>query len=170
MLQPEAPAELSIPRKKAKSGHHSSRSFITPAFHRADRGPFELVHRDPRVLGPEDHQGGKGTVARSIGRCLGFFFTISFTKRRRSGGYDNEEMFANVVVQNLRFLDTPIVSVQARDLIRRLLVKESGDRMGMETGAGEIKRHPFFQGLNWALIQCRSRRSCRGCTTCLVCR
>ncbi|GFQ04084.1 serine/threonine-protein kinase kipk [Phtheirospermum japonicum] len=69
-------------------------------------------------------------------------------------GCDNEETLANVVVQNLRFPDTPIVSFQARDLIRRLLVKEPGDRMGTETGAAEIKRHPFFEGLNWALIRC----------------
>ncbi|KAL3623390.1 hypothetical protein CASFOL_032206 [Castilleja foliolosa] len=71
-------------------------------------------------------------------------------------GCDNDETLANVVMQNLRFPDTPIVSLQARDLIRRLLVKEPADRMGTETGAAEIKRHPFFEGLNWALIRCGS--------------
>ncbi|XP_009771978.1 serine/threonine-protein kinase KIPK2 [Nicotiana tabacum] len=69
-------------------------------------------------------------------------------------GAGNEETLANVVMQNLRFPHSPIVSFQARDLIRGLLVKEPENRLGTETGAAEIKRHPFFDGLNWALIRC----------------
>ncbi|XP_047967786.1 serine/threonine-protein kinase D6PKL1 isoform X1 [Salvia hispanica] len=69
-------------------------------------------------------------------------------------GTNNDETLANVVLQNLRFPDSPIVSFQARDLIRGLLVKEPENRLGTQTGAAEIKRHPFFDGLNWALIRC----------------
>lgn len=69
-------------------------------------------------------------------------------------GSGNEETLANVVLQNLKFPDSPIVSFQARDLIRGLLVKEPENRLGTETGAAEIKRHPFFDDLNWALIRC----------------
>ncbi|KAK6126317.1 hypothetical protein DH2020_039962 [Rehmannia glutinosa] len=53
-------------------------------------------------------------------------------------GADNEETLTNVVLQNLR----------------GLLVKEPENRLGTETGAAEIKRHSFFEGLNWALIRC----------------
>lgn len=69
-------------------------------------------------------------------------------------GVNNEETLANVVLQSLRFPDSPIVSFQARDLIRGLLAKEPENRLGTEKGAGEIKQHPFFEGLNWALIRC----------------
>lgn len=69
-------------------------------------------------------------------------------------GAGNEETLANVVLLNIRFPDNPIVSFQARDLIRGLLVKEPENRLGTETGAAEIKRHPFFDGLNWPLIRC----------------
>lgn len=69
-------------------------------------------------------------------------------------GIGNEETLANVVLQALRFPAYPIVSFQARDLIRRLLVKEPENRFGLERGAAEIKQHPFFEGLNWALIRC----------------
>ncbi|CAI9778937.1 unnamed protein product [Fraxinus pennsylvanica] len=69
-------------------------------------------------------------------------------------GDGNEDTLANVVLQSLKFPDSPIVSFQARDLIRGLLVKEHDNRLGTETGAAEIKRHPFFDGLNWALIRC----------------
>ncbi|CAH9138431.1 unnamed protein product [Cuscuta epithymum] len=69
-------------------------------------------------------------------------------------GAENDETLANVVLQGLRFPDGPMVSSQARDLMRGLLVKEPENRLGSETGAAEIKRHPFFDGLNWALIRC----------------
>ncbi|CAA7060880.1 unnamed protein product [Microthlaspi erraticum] len=69
-------------------------------------------------------------------------------------GYDNEETLSNVVFQNLKFPDSPLVSLQAKDLIRKLLVKDPESRLGSEKGAAEIKRHHFFEGLNWALIRC----------------
>ncbi|XP_027350259.1 serine/threonine-protein kinase D6PKL1 [Abrus precatorius] len=69
-------------------------------------------------------------------------------------GSNNEETLANVVLQSLRFPDDPFVSFQAKDLIRGLLVKEPENRLGSEKGAAEIKQHPFFEGLNWALIRC----------------
>ncbi|KAE8668422.1 Protein kinase G11A [Hibiscus syriacus] len=69
-------------------------------------------------------------------------------------GADNEETLANVVLHSLKFPDSPLVSIQARDLIKRLLVKEPDNRLGTEKGVAEIKQHPFFEGLNWALIRC----------------
>ncbi|XP_068661519.1 serine/threonine-protein kinase D6PK-like [Aristolochia californica] len=69
-------------------------------------------------------------------------------------GSGNEETLANVVSQSLRFPENPAVSFDARDLIRGLLVKEPENRLGSLRGAAEIKQHPFFDGLNWALIRC----------------
>ncbi|GJN35026.1 hypothetical protein PR202_gb23752 [Eleusine coracana subsp. coracana] len=68
-------------------------------------------------------------------------------------GPGNDETLANVVSQNLRFPDNPSVSSNAKDLIRSLLVKEPENRLGSLRGAAEIKQHPFFDGLNWALIR-----------------
>ncbi|GJU67729.1 kinase AGC-RSK-2 family protein [Tanacetum coccineum] len=69
-------------------------------------------------------------------------------------GSGNDETLANVVLQSLEFPDTPLVSFQARDLIKGLLVKDPENRLGSQKGAAEIKQHPFFSGLNWALIRC----------------
>ncbi|CAK7343400.1 unnamed protein product [Dovyalis caffra] len=69
-------------------------------------------------------------------------------------GSGNEETLANVVSESLKFPDSPLVSFQARDLISGLLVKEPENRLGTQKGAAEIKQHPFFEGLNWALIRC----------------
>ncbi|KAL2330937.1 hypothetical protein Fmac_018518 [Flemingia macrophylla] len=59
----------------------------------------------------------------------------------------------NVVGQPLRFPETPNVSAVARDLIRGLLVKEPQKRIAYKRGATEIKQHPFFDGVNWALVR-----------------
>ncbi|KAK9669861.1 hypothetical protein RND81_13G159700 [Saponaria officinalis] len=86
-------------------------------------------------------------------------------------GAGNEETLANVVLQRLKFPDTPLVSLQARELIAALLVKEPENRLGTERGATEIKQHPFFHGLNWALIRCTvppelpDSRTCRTSNT-----
>ncbi|XP_047339581.1 serine/threonine-protein kinase KIPK1-like [Impatiens glandulifera] len=69
-------------------------------------------------------------------------------------GLGNEETLANVVFESLEFPETPMVSFHARELIRGLLVKEPENRLGFERGAAELKKHPFFDGLNWALIRC----------------
>ncbi|PHT69166.1 Protein kinase G11A [Capsicum annuum] len=69
-------------------------------------------------------------------------------------GTENADTLANAVSQCLEFPASPIVSSHARDLIRRLLLKEPENRLGAVRGAAEIKQHPFFDGLNWALIRC----------------
>lgn len=69
-------------------------------------------------------------------------------------GQSNEDTLANVVSQCLKFPGAPIVSFHARDLIRGLLIKDPENRLGSVKGAAEIKQHPFFEGLNWALIRC----------------
>ncbi|KAL2453133.1 Protein kinase superfamily protein [Abeliophyllum distichum] len=58
------------------------------------------------------------------------------------------------VGQQLKFPDSPATSYASRDLIRGLLVKDPQQRLGVKRGATEIKQHPFFEGVNWALIRC----------------
>ncbi|KAI4371609.1 hypothetical protein MLD38_009937 [Melastoma candidum] len=38
--------------------------------------------------------------------------------------------------------------------MRGLLVKEPQHRLAYKRGATKIKQHPFFKGVNWALIRC----------------
>ncbi|KAE8733984.1 Serine/threonine-protein kinase D6PKL1 [Hibiscus syriacus] len=59
-------------------------------------------------------------------------------------GVGNDETLANVVLQSLKFPDSPLVSFQARELIRGLLVKEPENRLGSKKGAAEIKQHPSY--------------------------
>ncbi|XP_076881939.1 serine/threonine-protein kinase D6PKL1-like [Bidens hawaiensis] len=82
-----------------------------------------------------------------------FLYELLFGKTPFKGNGNRATLF-NVVGQPLRFPDSPYVSFAARDLIRGLLVKEPQHRLAYKRGATEIKQHPFFQSVNWALIRC----------------
>ncbi|XP_031118895.1 serine/threonine-protein kinase D6PK-like [Ipomoea triloba] len=84
-----------------------------------------------------------------------FLYELLFGKTPFKGS-DNRSTLFNVVGQPLRFPESPVVSFSARDLIRGLLVKEPQHRLAYKRGATEIKQHPFFEGVNWALIRCAS--------------
>lgn len=45
------------------------------------------------------------------------------------------------------------VSLAGRQLIYRLLHRDPANRLGSYEGANEIKQHPFFRGINWALVR-----------------
>lgn len=42
---------------------------------------------------------------------------------------------------------------EVKDLISRLLVKDPRRRLGCAWGAADVKRHPFFEKIKWALIR-----------------
>ncbi|RCV36466.1 hypothetical protein SETIT_7G321500v2 [Setaria italica] len=69
-------------------------------------------------------------------------------------GYDNEMTLANIVARALEFPKEPSVSSAAKDLVTALLAKDPARRLGATVGAAAIKRHPFFNGVNWALLRC----------------
>ena len=60
---------------------------------------------------------------------------------------------SNLAGQPLKFPEIPAISFAARNLIKGLLVKGPQYRLGSKQGATEIKQHPFFEGVNWALIR-----------------
>ncbi|XP_031102829.1 serine/threonine-protein kinase D6PKL2-like [Ipomoea triloba] len=82
-----------------------------------------------------------------------FLYELLFGKTPFKGSGNRATLF-NVVGQPLRFPESPVVSFAARDLIRGLLIKEPQNRLAYKKGATEIKQHPFFEGVNWALIRC----------------
>ncbi|MED6168289.1 hypothetical protein PIB30_010347 [Stylosanthes scabra] len=68
----------------------------------------------------------------------------------------NEATLRNIIKKPLRFpTATPSSALEqhARDLISGLLHKDPGQRLGSKRGAADVKKHPFFKGLNMALIR-----------------
>jgi len=72
-------------------------------------------------------------------------------------GPTNEATLKNIVKKSVTFPSgSGPRDSSARDLIARLLAKDPAVRLGSSCGAADVKAHPFFKGLNFALL-----RSCK---------
>lgn len=74
-------------------------------------------------------------------------------------GKTRQRTFANIVHKELTFPRRVPTSLAARQLINGLLQRDPGRRLGSQCGVNEIKKHPFFSGINWTLIRCMGRPS-----------
>lgn len=69
-------------------------------------------------------------------------------------GKNRQKTFANILHKELTFPSSIPVSLAARKLMNGLLHRDPSHRLGSNSGANDIKRHPFFHGINWPLIRC----------------
>ncbi|CAK7338615.1 unnamed protein product [Dovyalis caffra] len=84
---------------------------------------------------------------------FGIFLYELLLGRTPFKGNGNRETLFNVVGQPLKYPEGSSVSFATKDLIRALLIKDPQKRLGFKSGATEIKQHPFFENVNWALIR-----------------
>ncbi|CAO3592424.1 unnamed protein product [Absidia cylindrospora] len=73
-------------------------------------------------------------------------------------GLNRNETFASIMHHNVIFHDQPLpyqtpLSSQCRHLIRKLLQKDEHKRLGSRAGASDVKSHPFFKSINFALLR-----------------
>uniref|UniRef100_A0A126X2W0 non-specific serine/threonine protein kinase n=1 Tax=Neckera douglasii TaxID=140378 RepID=A0A126X2W0_9BRYO len=68
-------------------------------------------------------------------------------------GKNRQKTFTNVLQKDIIFPASTPVSLQVRQLMRDLLQRSPLKRLGSYRGASDIKTHPFFKGINWALIR-----------------
>lgn len=85
---------------------------------------------------------------------LGIFIFEMFYGATPFRGVDNEFTLANIVARGVEFPKEPAMPSSMKDLINQLLIKDPMERLGSMTGATAIKHHPFFDGVNWALLRC----------------
>ncbi|KAK3206126.1 hypothetical protein Dsin_020172 [Dipteronia sinensis] len=71
-------------------------------------------------------------------------------------GKTRQKTFANILHKDLKFPGSTPASLHAKQLMYRLLHRDPKNRLGSREGANEIKKHPFFKGINWALVRCTS--------------
>ncbi|KAK7359054.1 hypothetical protein VNO77_01000 [Canavalia gladiata] len=87
---------------------------------------------------------------------FGIFIYELIYGRTPYAGPSKEATLRNIVKKPLTFpTSTPASTLElhARDLISGLLNKDPARRLGSKRGAADVKKHPFFKGLNLALIR-----------------
>ncbi|XP_047308250.1 protein kinase PINOID-like isoform X2 [Impatiens glandulifera] len=111
-------------------------------------GTHEYV--SPEVAGGKSHGNAVDWWA------FGIFIYEMIYGRTPFAGDSNEATLRNIVKMPLKFPTSMAASAsetQARDLISGLLLKDPEIRLGSRRGAAEVKTHPFFKGLNFALVR-----------------
>ncbi|CAA91206.1 Serine/threonine-protein kinase ppk14 [Schizosaccharomyces pombe] len=71
-------------------------------------------------------------------------------------GKNRNMTFSNILHKDVIFpeyADAPSISSLCKNLIRKLLVKDENDRLGSQAGAADVKLHPFFKNVQWALLR-----------------
>ncbi|PSR89877.1 Serine/threonine-protein kinase [Actinidia chinensis var. chinensis] len=138
-------------KRKKKPGHHGGPDFVAePIDIRSMSFVGTHEYLAPEIISGEGHGSAVDWWTLGI-----FIFELLYGVTPFKG-LDNELTLANVVARALEFPKEPTVPPTARDLISQLLVKDPARRMGSTMGALAIKHHPFFQGINWALLRCTS--------------
>ena len=67
---------------------------------------------------------------------------------------ENVEMMYDLITnKELRFPKKFNVSDEAKDLLRKLLIKKQTERFGINGGFEEIKKHPFFNGIDFKALE-----------------
>ncbi|XVE67527.1 hypothetical protein DITRI_Ditri08aG0168000 [Diplodiscus trichospermus] len=88
--------------------------------------------------------------------AFGIFIYEMIYGRTPFAAPSNELTLRNIVKSSLTFpTHSPpsLLEHHARDLISGLLNKDPNCRFGSKRGAADVKMHPFFKGLNFALIR-----------------
>nr|XP_010919072.1 serine/threonine-protein kinase WAG1 [Elaeis guineensis] len=120
------------------------------AYSRACVGTHEYLA--PEVVNGNGHGNGVDWWAFGV-----FIYELLYGRTPFKGG-SKEATLRNILTRELRFPDgVPAAGddvAAAKDLISRLLVRDPKRRVGCTRGAAEIKRHPFFEGIQWPLIRC----------------
>nr|AML77723.1 putative LOV domain-containing protein [Celtis occidentalis] len=137
------------------SNRRRSRSQPPPTF------VAEPVSQSNSFVGTEEYIApeiitGAGHSSAIDWWALGILLYEMLYGRTPFRGKNRQKTFANILHKDLTFPSSVQVSLAGRQLINALLQRDPASRLGSNTGANEIKEHPFFRGLNWPLIRCMS--------------
>uniref|UniRef100_A0A1D1YI91 non-specific serine/threonine protein kinase n=1 Tax=Anthurium amnicola TaxID=1678845 RepID=A0A1D1YI91_9ARAE len=144
--------QLLIPSTQEKKRQHK-RKYISPVFIAEPMRASNSFVGTEEYIAPEIITGAGHTSAVdwwALGILL-YEMLYGYTPFR---GKTRQKTFANILHKDLKFPASISVSLSARQFMYRLLHRDPRNRLGSREGANDIRQHPFFHGINWALIRC----------------
>ncbi|CAA3013988.1 kinase PINOID-like [Olea europaea subsp. europaea] len=120
-----------------------------------------VAARSCSFVGTHEYVAPEVASGRSHGNAvdwwaLGIFIYEMIYGRTPFAGLSNSSTLRDIVKKPLTFPNGApcnVSELHARDLISQLLNKDPNRRLGSKRGAAEVKIHPFFKDLNFALIR-----------------
>lgn len=134
--------------KKSEASYAALPNAPTPTYERANSFVGTEEYVSPEMLRGDGHDFAVDWWA------LGILVYEMLHGKTPFRGATRKETFYNILVRQPHFTGpwNPL-----RDLIVRLLEKEPSRRIGFTNGAAEIKKHRFFNGLDWEAMENVSR-------------
>mmetsp|Transcript_20107 Transcript_20107/g.33528 ORF Transcript_20107/g.33528 Transcript_20107/m.33528 type:complete len:475 (+) Transcript_20107:52-1476(+) len=121
-------------------------------------GDFEPIMSTNSFVGTEEYIAPE--VIQGLGHSSSVdWWTLGILMYEMLFGYtpfkgsNQNGTFANIVNNEIKFPDDAHVTDNCKKLIKRLLKRDPSKRIGHEHGAWEIKKHPWFKKIDWALIR-----------------
>ncbi|XP_059626702.1 phototropin-1 [Cornus florida] len=143
--------QLLIPEINEKKKHHKRQQ--NPIFMAEPMRASNSFVGTEEYIAPEIITGAGHTSAVDWW-ALGILLYEMFYGYTPFRGKTRQKTFANILHRDLKFPGSVSVSLQAKQLMYRLLHRDPKNRLGSREGANEVKKHPFFRGINWALVRC----------------
>ncbi|KAL1923340.1 uncharacterized protein VTP21DRAFT_8320 [Calcarisporiella thermophila] len=146
-----------------------SRSTVAPSVVKGS-SPFMMSNIDTRAclgnlrtnsfVGTEEYLApevikGSGHTSAVDWWTLGILIFEMLYGRTPFKGANRNATFANILKNNVAFPSHGVQQVPStcKNLIRKLLQKEETRRLGSRAGAADIKSHPWFRSIHWALLR-----------------
>nr|AML77171.1 putative LOV domain-containing protein [Sphaerozosma laeve] len=102
---------------------------------------------------------GTGHSAPADWWAFGIFLHEMLYGKTPFRGRNRQRTFTNVLMKELNFTDSVPVSSEAKALMKALLERDPEKRLGSKKGAAEIKAHPFFADIDWALLRHKASKT-----------
>ncbi|XVE59157.1 hypothetical protein DITRI_Ditri05aG0023100 [Diplodiscus trichospermus] len=135
-------------KKKRQKSHQQDPIFMAEPMRASNSFVGTEEYIAPEIISGAGHTSAVDWWALGI---LLYEMLYGYTPFR---GKTRQKTFANILQKELKFPRSIQASLHVKQLIYRLLHKDPKSRLGSREGASEIKRHPFFKGVNWALVRC----------------
>ena len=105
----------------------------------------------PEYLAPEIITGD-GTSKASDWWSFGIIIYEMLTGETPFAGYDEDEMYTRICYGVSEY--SPMIDETTKDLLQGLLMVDPQQRLGSGLeGSEEIKKHPYFEGIDWTLMR-----------------
>ncbi|KAJ1702565.1 hypothetical protein LUZ63_002344 [Rhynchospora breviuscula] len=141
-----------VVKQSLQSRRRRSRELVPPTFVAEPSTHSNSFVGTEEYIAPEIIMGA-GHSSAIDWWALGILLYEMLYGRTPFRGKNRQKTFSNILNKDLTFPSSIPVSLATRQLIHGLLQRDPADRIGANTGANEIKEHPFFQDINWALIR-----------------